>query len=925
MITARPSAPRAPHHAAHLLALALSLAAAVPALAKEKPVGKPVEHQGYFATYPTGLRLAVYELPNAPRVSLGVSWLAGSMDDPKGKEGLAHLVEHLAFRRRVTGGTVWQRLQGDGVAFNAFTTHDATVYFETGKPDQLRSLLTLELQRVKDPLLGVTAAEFETEREVVVSELRERRQAAPERDAHEALEARLFGAGHPYGRSVGGTEESVRRITWPDVQGFVERLYRPERAILTIIGPRSAKEVGALAFDQLGPLATGPEDVMTIAVPPAQRAKVAVPPDPPHELLTLRGAVARPVLLVAFAVPGEAAEGRAMASASASYLSNVLGSALWGRSDYEKVAEIGARYSGHDGAGMIVVRVELEQGFDPGRALGLLRDNLFKAGNQDTAQRAMVAERIRDSQLVSTYLALENLNVGDVAGYLRATGKQDAIRGRQLQALSLNQSIEDYWHEFLRRSRSAAVLVLPDPERPAPLAGGSGLSARMTDTHSEEGGSFTPRRAIEEVAHPPGLDQAVRTRLPNGLTVVLVRRPLLPLAEARLVIPTDLAGQGGISTLMPRFAMDFAGTSADARWMHSGRLGAQGYTTPGLESVAFMRRGSAATLPELLEDLERLTHNFEFSRSRATTNRDWMAKSLAASRRLPSGIANEAFDDALYPEHPYGHHDLPADAEALKTDAAEAWVDQQLVPDLATLIVAGDIEPGGELLKKITAIFGGWKPGRAGPLRRAEPPLPREPRLLLVDQPGSRLAELRVGLRAPPATMRDGAAGDAVARRLGQTLQETLRVGAGTTYGVHARFTELPLASTLFLETAVDASVAGEALVRLLAGVEGLAQVPLPEEAAVQVRWLLARDFSMEFDTTSQVAGALATSAARGLPPDHWERQAASIVSLTPGRIQALARSLLGHEVILVMGDARVVGPQLKEAGFDAELVTSKP
>jgi predicted Zn-dependent peptidase len=169
--------------------------------------------------------------------------------------------------------------------------------------------------------------------------------------------------------------------------------------------------------------------------------------------------------------------------------------------------------------------------------------------------------------------------------------------------------------------------------------------------------------------------------------------------------------------------------------------------------------------------------------------------------------------------------------------------------------------------------------------------------------------------------MRDGAAGDAVARRLGQTLQEILRVGAGTTYGVQVNFIERPEASALVVRTAVDAGVTGDALVRITAGVEALAQAPLPEDALARARWLVARDFSTHFDTVSQVSGALAVVAAQRLPPDYWEKQAASIASLTPARVQALARSLLGHEVVLVVGDAKAVGPQLKATGFDYELV----
>jgi zinc protease len=900
------------------VAVALSLQ---PAAAKERPVGKPVEYLGFYMAYSTGLRLVTYEVPGAPRASLGISWLAGSMDDPPGKEGLAHLVEHLAFRRRVAGGTVWQRLQSDGVAFNAFTTHDATVYHESGKPEQLRSLLSLEVLRMQQPLEGITQADFDTEREVVVSELRERNQVAGELEAHEVLQAHLFGAGHPYARGVGGTEASVRSITFADAKAFVDRLYRPERAIVTVISPQPARETARLAFDLLGPLANDPAGASTKVVTPARRDPVPVPPDPSPELATLLGPVVRPVVLVAFAVPGEAAEGRAMARAAAEAIQARLTGRLVFEGEYQKIAGISARYAAHDGMGSVVVRVELEAGLDPKEVVTALRDNLVSPSDDDLRLRARVAERSRDSQLTSNYLALENLNVGDLCEYVRATGKQDAIRGRQLQVVSLNQSLESYWHQYFKRSRSAAVVMLPDPTRPALSLAGGGLASRMEEQQSHRDLPFTPGRPVEELARPPGFDRTSRARLASGLSVVMVRRPLLPIVEATLVIPTDLAGVGGTSASMPGFAMDFAGTAADARWMHSSRLGARGRTAPGLESVTFTRSSSSATLQQLLEDLERLTHNFEFDFARARVIREYLGRSLQARLKRPSSVAEDAFRANLYPGHPYGHQESAAELERLNHGDAEHWVDRQIRPDQATLIVVGDIEPGEALLKQVTGIFGGWKAGRAAPPVSLAPPLPGEPRVLLFDRPGAKLTELKVGFRAPPQTIREGAAGDTVARRLGQTLQEALRVSAGSTYGVHVNFDELPQASTLVVQTAVDAAVSGDALVRILAGVEALAQLPLPEDALARVRWLVARDFSMEFDTVSQVSWALATSAARGLPPDYWEQQAVSIASLSSARVQTLARSLLGHEIVMVVGDARVVGPQLKDAGFDYQLL----
>jgi zinc protease len=911
-----------------LLPAALLLLAAAPAAAVEKPEGKAVKHEGYSATYPTGLRLVTYELPGAPRASVGVSWLAGSVDDPPGKEGLAHVVEHLAFRCRVAGGTVWQRLQADGVVFNAFTIHDATVYFEIGKPEQLRTLLTLEIERMKDPLAGVTAAEIETEKEVVVSELREGDQLRPEWRSMEALEARLYGQGHPYARSVGGTEASVRSITPADVTAYVKKLYRPERAILTILSPRPAKESAKLAFDRLGPLAVGPEGVLPVMVAPATRPAPPVPPDPLSALQVMRGSVPRPVLFVAFSVPGEAEEGAAMAESAARALEQVIAIRLLARGAWEKVAGINAFYSNHDGPAALVVRIELEEGLDPAKVLEALRDNLVSPNEDDvdTKARARIAQQIRDGLLMDNYLSLENLDVGNLSEYVRATGKSDAITGRQLQVLALNQTIESYWHKHLKRARSAAVVVLPDPDRPARLEiGGVGLASRTAEEHADRDAPFTPRRPAAEVAVAPGLDQAQRATLPNGLKVVMIRRPLLPIVEAQLIIRTDLAGRDGGSVILPNFAMGFAGTAADARWSHSERLGAQGSTTADPESVTFMRRGAAATLPQLLEDMARLTGSFEYGRTRTIMMRERIIKSLEATKRRPDGQATNAFFDALYAGHPYGRQPVTAEVEALSSDDAERWSKAQLRPDDAVLVVTGDLEPGPALLAKISSAFGGWKAGRAGPRLAPAPPLPKEPRVLLVDRPGAKMALLLVGLRLPEAARADEVAVTAVARRLGVSLNEMLRVNAGATYGVHPFYLDRPLAGALVIQTGVEAGVTGDSLVRLLAGVEALAQVPLPEEATDRLRWLVARDFGLRFDTVSQVSSAMKTLAVRDLPNDHWEKQAASVASLTPARIQAAAKALLGHEITMVVGDAKVVGPQLKEAGFDYEPVKAAP
>jgi predicted Zn-dependent peptidase len=284
-------------------------------------------------------------------------------------------------------------------------------------------------------------------------------------------------------------------------------------------------------------------------------------------------------------------------------------------------------------------------------------------------------------------------------------------------------------------------------------------------------------------------------------------------------------------------------------------------------------------------------------------------------------VADLARQSLLFPGHPYGSSASVQELEQLSWDQAEQWVSTQLRPELATLIVVGDFEPGPALEAQVAEVFGSWKPGRTGPRLEAPAPLPALPRVALADRPGAKLAQLRLAYRIPESARADEVAVEALSRRLGQSLMALLRVDAGTTYGVHTRIENEPYASTFQVETMVDAAVAGDALVRLTAGVEVLAQTPLPADAVARVQWLLARDFGGSFDTVSQVSSALREQAFRGLPADHWEKKAASIAALSPARIQALAKALLGHEVIVVVGDAKVVGPQLEDAGFDFEPV----
>ena len=97
---------------------------------------------------PSGLRVIVERAPESPVVGVTALVAVGGRQDPPGKEGLAHLVEHLAFRSHAPDeSTVPGRLAAIGGAYNASTSLETTIYFEVAPAGNLPALAKIEGSR----------------------------------------------------------------------------------------------------------------------------------------------------------------------------------------------------------------------------------------------------------------------------------------------------------------------------------------------------------------------------------------------------------------------------------------------------------------------------------------------------------------------------------------------------------------------------------------------------------------------------------------------------------------------------------------------------------------------------------------------------------------------------------------------------------
>lgn len=319
-----------------LVAIALSLMAGVPsaqarttaptqtvAAAKSiQPYLDRVEKQIQEFTLDNGLKFIVLERHQAPVVSFITYADVGGVDEPPGQTGVAHYLEHLAFKgtdrigtknyaeekpllarldqlfdqiqEALAAGNTQQaeQLQAEfeqtralaaeysvqnefgqivqrsgGVGLNATTSSDATRYFYSFPANKLELWMSLESERFLDPVFR----EFYEEKEVILEERRMRTDNSPLGKMIEVFLETAFQV-HPYRQPVIGYEQDLRNLRRGDVQAFFDAYYVPSNLTIAIVGDVELDNVKRLAQIYFGRYEDRPRASQELPAEPPQTA-----------------------------------------------------------------------------------------------------------------------------------------------------------------------------------------------------------------------------------------------------------------------------------------------------------------------------------------------------------------------------------------------------------------------------------------------------------------------------------------------------------------------------------------------------------------------------------------------------------------------------------------------------------------------------
>ena len=275
--------------------VALVLGCGAPRTANDAiKVSLPNKH--YFLA--NGLEVVLESDHHSPFVAIRVRYHVGSKDDPNGRSGMAHLVEHLTFARgaHMAKDDVLDSYSRLGaIERNGGTTLEYTDYYAVIPASQIESALWIEAERMAFVVPALD--DFALKREIAV--------VSSERSEHYGnrvygwldpiVQDALFPAGHPYHRSTIGSAAELAGTTNDEVAAFLHHYYVPDDATLVLVGDLGVPRAAALVEKHFGSIPPGPQHAPPRMIP--------TPPGPARTLVHVEASVPYPLLALAWLGP----------------------------------------------------------------------------------------------------------------------------------------------------------------------------------------------------------------------------------------------------------------------------------------------------------------------------------------------------------------------------------------------------------------------------------------------------------------------------------------------------------------------------------------------------------------------------------------------------------------------------------------------
>jgi zinc protease len=884
---------------------------------------------------PNGLKVITSLDRTTPNVTVQVWYGVGAKNDPPGRSGFAHLFEHMMFKAtRDMPPEYMDRLTEDvGGMNNAFTQDDTTAFYEVIPASHLQRLLWAEAERMSS--LVVDKANFDSERQVVEEELRQRVLASPYgRLFYNYLAADSF-AVHPYHRSPIGSIADLDAASLDDVQTFHATYYRPDDATLVVVGNYDPAQLDAWIAQYFGPLQDPPT--------PLPQVTTAEPPRTGPKTFTEYGPdVPLPAVAISWLAPKAASPDAPALQVLDAILTAGKSSRLYDSLVYDRqlAAQVLSSADLRGQLGVYYVGAIVAAGHTPDEAeqalrtqVAALRDKPVSPEELDIAKTQLLTAEIRQRETID--------------GRANELGAAQTIEGAAAKA---NTDIEDLAkvtaadvqrvaREYLPDNLRVVIRYLPESQRPA----GAAIAALTpppvaSKPYAGVVAALLPegqRQAPPPVGAQPAavLPSPTERTLPNGMRVIVARSTDLPLVAASLTFaagsasdPETLSGDASLTATLVAEGTKTKSARDIAR--QSEALGADLAANSGWESSSVSLSVMPDKLPGALGIMADVAREPAFAADELDRARKEQLDNLDVAYGDPGQVAGFADAPVVYAGTSFAHAagGTPESLKRLTRDDLARFHDRNWRPDTATLVLTGDITPdAGFALAERT--FGDW----ARPADPAPPPAggraAAAPRNVAIDLPGVGQAAVMV---TKPAIARtdpryyDGLVADAVlGGGYSSRLNEDIRVKRGLSYGAGSSLTARRTlgAFTAQSQTRNDAAMQVADLIE--ADMAGLAAAPPPAAELEARKSSLIGEYGRGIATASGLGETLQTLALYGIDLTEIKTYTDKVEAVTPAEVQAFAADVLKPDgaSLIVVGDGKLFLEAFKAKAPNLEVI----
>ena len=429
----------------------------------------------------------------------------------------------------------------------------------------------------------------------------------------------------------------------------------------------------------------------------------------------------------------------------------------------------------------------------------------------------------------------------------------------------------------------------------------------------------------------PPLGAVRRAKLPsvaervldNGLRVVAVRRPSVPVVQARLRVPTAVRKDADLARARLLERSMLLGTSTRSRADIAEtlqRIGGSLHVSGDADRMQLSGETLSPELPLFLELLADVVSDAVYPEEDVEGEQERLAEQTRRSLSQPGTVADEAWLRSAFGTHPYGReYPTPEELLALRGRSLRAAHRRRMVADGSLLVLVGDLSPA-RALDRAAAAFTVWDaPGRGSTV-------PRVPRwepgpVELVDRPGAVQSNLRVGGPALARTDPSYAALEIANALFGgyfsSRLVRNIREDKGYTYSPRSSLQHAARESFVFLQAEVATEVTAPALLEVGYELGRLAALPPTDQEVRDTAQYLIGSLALSTATSSGLAGTLLVLLSQGLDISWLRDHPQRLLKVTADAVHDVAREVFAPSGLrtTVVGDAELVTEPLGRLG----------